>query len=564
MGSGLIYANPTGGVVTGGATLSELGDTLTINQVDQRVIIQWDSFSIALGEVTNFDQPAGGTALNRVMLANPSEIFGQLTATGNVILINPNGILVGATGQIDTAGFMASTLDVSNEQFLAGGDLRFNGSSDNGVTNLGSITAREGDIFLLGSSVTNVGTLTAANGTVGLAAGDQILVSATGDERVFVEVSSGGKVEHSGEIRAAIAELKAMGTDPNVIAVSVEGLVEVTGVQRVGGKVYLSGGEGKVFVNAPIEAKPAPEADPISGTLVKIGGGDLEFRETEIQAFGPGQADIDLDAVRDILMVNATVGTVDATTGTIDIIAGNDLTANAENDGNMLIGGAGASGDVDITIRAGRDAVFSANGSGFTQVGYSAGDGDGDGPRDGYFEVTGIRSLYLNARIFTPNYRGGSVTPPLAGLPIFISPPPIVIPPRGAPDDGSIVIGTGGTPPDPVVNVPTLVSSVPMDPSPTSGPTSIVNVTSTVTEVRTTTTAVRTVAANAVIADSNQRAPRQEASQPQSSVSQGVKVDGGDTFDPAAGEHGGVNTEAFKEMFDPSGSRNFVETRIGG
>jgi len=224
MSAASLRANPTGGVVSSGvAGISEVGTVLTIDQTGQRVIINWDSFSIAAGEVTNFNQPAGGTALNRVMLANPSEIFGQLNATGNVILINPNGILVGASGRIDTAGFMASTLDVLDAEFLAGGDMRFTGSSENGVTNLGSITAREGDIFLLGASVTNESVLTAVNGTVGLAAGQQILVSATGDERVFVEVGSSGSVEHSGEVRAAIAELKALGTDPNVIAVSVNG-----------------------------------------------------------------------------------------------------------------------------------------------------------------------------------------------------------------------------------------------------------------------------------------------------------------------------------------------------
>ncbi|MCB1086938.1 MAG: filamentous hemagglutinin N-terminal domain-containing protein [Verrucomicrobiae bacterium] len=145
-------ANPVGGVVTNGsATISESGSTLSVNQATQKAIIEWGSFSIAAGEVTNFTQPAGGAALNRVVTANPSEIFGQLNATGNLILINPNGILVGAGGQIDTAGFIASTLDVADAEFLAGGNLRFSGTSDKGVTNLGSIVAREGDLFLLGS-----------------------------------------------------------------------------------------------------------------------------------------------------------------------------------------------------------------------------------------------------------------------------------------------------------------------------------------------------------------------------------------------------------------------------
>ncbi|MEM7011074.1 MAG: filamentous hemagglutinin N-terminal domain-containing protein [Verrucomicrobiota bacterium] len=283
-------------VISGSVEFSEeFTDLLEISQHSDKAIIHWEGFSISSGEVTKFLQPGADSAvLNRVVSGDTSSIEGALEANGNVLLINPNGILFGAGARVDTNGFIASTLDVPDVEFLAGGDMRFSGSSQARVVNLGEITAKNGDVFLVGATVTNTGNISASNGTVGLAAGQQVLITKQGDERVFVEVGSNGSVDHDGAIRAAQVELKAAGGNPKALAVNVAGRVEATGVQRVGGRVYLSGGSGKtrianrVKAAAPVriesaEVEIAPEAS-IEGTEVAVNAAALAQIDGRIQA----------------------------------------------------------------------------------------------------------------------------------------------------------------------------------------------------------------------------------------------------------------------------------------
>jgi filamentous hemagglutinin family protein len=114
------HANPLGGIVVGGnASISGEGTALTtIHQVSDRAIINWADFSIGLGELTQFIQPGvNAAALNRVMSGNPSQLLGTLQANGQVFLINPNGVFVGPSGQINTHTFIGSTLDLTDGNF---------------------------------------------------------------------------------------------------------------------------------------------------------------------------------------------------------------------------------------------------------------------------------------------------------------------------------------------------------------------------------------------------------------------------------------------------------------
>src|SRR5215475_12229435 len=118
---------PTGGQVVGGsgnATINKPNDTtLQIQQSTQSVIINWNSFNIGYGYTTKFLQPDGGVALNRVKSNeghSPSEIFGTLKATGTIFLVNPDGIIIGPNTTIQTGGFLATTSDIKNSDFMAG------------------------------------------------------------------------------------------------------------------------------------------------------------------------------------------------------------------------------------------------------------------------------------------------------------------------------------------------------------------------------------------------------------------------------------------------------------
>jgi filamentous hemagglutinin family protein len=120
---GLVIANPGGHqIIHGQVGVQQQGSTLNITASD-RAVINWQQFSIQPGETTRFIQPSStASVLNRVVGQDPSKILGNLIANGRVFLINPNGVLFGAGAKVDTAGLVASTLNIKTEDFLAGTD----------------------------------------------------------------------------------------------------------------------------------------------------------------------------------------------------------------------------------------------------------------------------------------------------------------------------------------------------------------------------------------------------------------------------------------------------------
>src|SRR5690554_6917167 len=114
------YALPSlDDVKYGQADITSSLDTLTVDQKADRLIVHWHDFSIGDAETVLFLQPdASAVALNRVVGNMPSEILGTLTANGHVFLINPNGILFGQGAQVDVGGLLASTLDITDIDFL--------------------------------------------------------------------------------------------------------------------------------------------------------------------------------------------------------------------------------------------------------------------------------------------------------------------------------------------------------------------------------------------------------------------------------------------------------------
>jgi filamentous hemagglutinin family protein len=272
-----LLANPAGGaVVAGGATIGSAGATLSINQSTRDAIINWQTFSIAGGETTKFIVPNSSSAtLNRVVGGNPSAIYGSLQSNGILYLVNPSGIVVGPSGRIDTAGFLASTLDVSNEQFLKGGDLDFSGNSSATVDNQGTIHADSGDVYLIANQVSNEGTITAPHGTVGLAAGSDILFQQAGSQNLFVQATPAGTkratgVTNAGTIRAAAAELKAAGGNAYALAINNTGVIAATGYKKVNGQVYLTADGGSISNSGKISARQSSGA---GGTIALDGSG---------------------------------------------------------------------------------------------------------------------------------------------------------------------------------------------------------------------------------------------------------------------------------------------------
>ena len=157
---------PEGGhAVYGDGTFdNSQANILNIHQATDKAIFEYNNFSIGAGNTVNFLQPGSSSvALNRVTGGSISEIFGALNANGNIFLINPNGILFGAGSSVNVGGLVASSLDINNEDFIAGRYHFANqGLTSAFVINQGTITAADGgSVSLLGGAVRNEGTIQA-------------------------------------------------------------------------------------------------------------------------------------------------------------------------------------------------------------------------------------------------------------------------------------------------------------------------------------------------------------------------------------------------------------------
>jgi filamentous hemagglutinin family protein len=151
---------PTGGQVTAGAaSISSTASTLTVNQSSQRTAINWQSFSVGSGATVNFVQPnASAVTLNRVVGTEQSVIAGAMNANGQVFLLNTNGVLFSGTSSVNVGGLVASTLNVSDADFMAGRNTFTSNGSKASVINLGTLYAADGGyVALLGNQVKNEG-----------------------------------------------------------------------------------------------------------------------------------------------------------------------------------------------------------------------------------------------------------------------------------------------------------------------------------------------------------------------------------------------------------------------
>ncbi|VFN06333.1 MAG: filamentous hemagglutinin family N-terminal domain-containing protein [Candidatus Kentron sp. G] len=105
-------ALPTGGqVVSGAAQIHQAGSEMTIDQGTHKLIANWQTFDIGANAGVTFNQPTtSSVALNRVSSQSPSQIFGRLSANGQVMLVNPSGVVFGQGSQVNVGGITTSTL----------------------------------------------------------------------------------------------------------------------------------------------------------------------------------------------------------------------------------------------------------------------------------------------------------------------------------------------------------------------------------------------------------------------------------------------------------------------
>ncbi len=166
---------PTGGQLSAGqATVKQSGAVMSISQGSQNAAINWQSFNVGAQAQVNISQPnASAALLNRVLDANPSQIFGQIKANGQVFLTNPSGVYFAPGASVDVGSFVATTHGISDADFMAGNLVFKRNGASGSIENDGRLNAALGGyIALLAPSVINNGIVIAQMGTAVLAAGE--------------------------------------------------------------------------------------------------------------------------------------------------------------------------------------------------------------------------------------------------------------------------------------------------------------------------------------------------------------------------------------------------------
>jgi filamentous hemagglutinin family protein len=305
-----VYANPVGGTaIQGQATMVTRGNVLTVTTQNalgtNASAINWQSFSIPTGHTTRIDQPnSASMSINRVVSNTPSVLLGTLSSNGKVVLVNQSGIAVGAGALVDTAGFTASTLGMS-EQDAKAARLRFRSDSINhssgALTVQGSIIGRGGDVVLIAPSIelAQTAVVESQGGSVVLAAGRSVEVTGRGLEGINLHVQApadqavnlgtlkgdavgvfAGTLKHSGLIQATQASveggrvvLKASGDS----YVDGNGSISATSSNGKGGSVSILGNRVALTDNARIDVSGAT----LGGTVLV--GGDYQGQNPLVQ-----------------------------------------------------------------------------------------------------------------------------------------------------------------------------------------------------------------------------------------------------------------------------------------
>jgi len=277
------YANPDGAqVVSGQVSIDTATPGVTTITNSPNAIINWQNFSIAQNEITQFIQQNGQSAvLNRIIGQNPSEILGQLTSNGKVFLINPNGIVFGQGATIDTQGLIASSLNLSDQDFLSGNYHFMAGSSAGNILNEGIIRAgKDGNIILIAPQIQNNGIIKSDGGSITLAAGQELTITNLDDPDIRFQIQAptdsalnlgkllteGGAInvfastiKHSGEINADSVQIDKQGNIQLVaqqdITLAADSKISANNSQGDAGTIHIDSKTGTTLAQGSIEAQ---------------------------------------------------------------------------------------------------------------------------------------------------------------------------------------------------------------------------------------------------------------------------------------------------------------------
>ena len=272
---------PTGGVVVRGTasiqqTATAQAAAMMVNQSSQRAVLNWDSFNLGQAASINFVQPnPQSVTLNRVHDNNPSQIFGRLTANGQVFLSNANGVYFSPTSSVDVGAITATTHSISDDNFMSGRYVWERNGATGKIINEGNISAALGGyVALLAPEVQNAGVVVARAGTVVMAAGEMITLNIDGHGSLAGITTTPSAIatliENKLAVQAPDGQIILSAVALNKLQAGVvknSGSLEANSLASKGGKVFLEADDIVMDRHSKIEAK-----GPLGGGTVLVGG----------------------------------------------------------------------------------------------------------------------------------------------------------------------------------------------------------------------------------------------------------------------------------------------------
>ena len=251
-------ALPQNGSIVGGAgSINSTSNQMRVVQNSQNMIVNWNSFNIGKDASVNFVQPSSqSSVLNRVTSADPSYIMGNLTANGRVFLVNPSGVMFGNGAQVEVGSLVASTLDISNSNFMSNNYVFEKNGYASSIINQGNLKAENGGfIAMLAPEVINQGLITARLGSVALAAGDKVSLDIKGGGLLSFNIDKAALTalaENRGLIQAdggqVILGARSAG-DLMATVVNNSGVIEANSFAEKNGTIVLDGGPQGIVKN---------------------------------------------------------------------------------------------------------------------------------------------------------------------------------------------------------------------------------------------------------------------------------------------------------------------------
>ncbi|WP_223718324.1 two-partner secretion system adhesin CdrA [Pseudomonas aeruginosa] len=280
--------------------ISQQGKTTLIDQSTQRAIINCKGFDVSADEAVRFNQPGvTSSTLNRVTAGQESVIAGRISAPGQVIIYNSNGVVFSGSAKVDVGSLITTTANISDEHFRQG-KLIFDqpGNPDARIVNDGSISvAEKGLAAFVAPSVANNGVINARLGTVAMAAGNAATIDLYGDGLVSIAVtdpvtrkpqdaqalvSNGGAIQADGGSVLITAEQASRVVDN---AVNLSGVILARGTEVREGSVALVSKSGDIQIAGKIDV-----SGPKNGGDVLVSGQQVALASTaSIDARGAAQ-----------------------------------------------------------------------------------------------------------------------------------------------------------------------------------------------------------------------------------------------------------------------------------